>query len=49
LQIKKYEVMIANKLILEKLKIILKTCRFSCLDYQIFIKKNGFRNLDQLV
>ena len=44
-----YEVMIVNKLILEKLKIISKTYGFSCLDYQIFIIKNGFRNLDQLV
>jgi hypothetical protein len=41
--------MIVTKLILEKLNIISKTYGFSCLDYQIFIIKNGFRNLDQLV
>ncbi len=46
---KKYEVMILNKNIIEKQKKKFLKNRFSCLDYRIFDKRNGLRNLDQLV
>ncbi len=41
--------MILNKKIIENQKKKFLKNRFSCLDYRVFIKKNGLRNLDQLV